>query len=82
MSPSYLREVIADNTNASAKRFALVIATLALGVATVALSIAACLGVDVSVALGTVTVPLSGMAGYSYIGGKKIEAASAQPAGA
>lgn len=74
MTPAYLREVIANGTAASSRRFALVVAVLALGLATVILSIAACLGVEVSAALGVVTVPLAGVAGWSYTAGPKPDA--------
>jgi hypothetical protein len=69
MTPSYLREVIANGTTASSRRFALVVAVLCLGVSTVVLAVAACLGQEVSAALAAVTVPLAGMAGYSYAAG-------------
>lgn len=74
MTPTYLREIIAEGSQASSKRFALVVATLSLGASTVVLSVAACLGQDVALALGAVSVPLAGLGGYSYVGGKKVEA--------
>ena len=73
MTPAYLREVINEGSQASSKRFALVVATLSLGLSTVVLSVAACLGQDVALALGAVSVPLAGLGGYSYVGGKKAE---------
>lgn len=78
MTPSYLREVIADNTAASVKRYAMVVASTSLGIATVLLAVAACAGQNVDLALGAVTVPLAGLAGYSYVQGKAVEAANAK----
>lgn len=77
MTPAYLREIIAEGSQASSKRFALVVATLSLGASTVVLSVAACLGQDVALALGAVSVPLAGLGGYSYVGGKKAESTEA-----
>ena len=66
MTPAYLREVIAGGTSASSHRFALVVSVISLGVSTVILSIAACFGQDVALALGAVTVPLGGLGGFVY----------------
>lgn len=66
MTPAYLREVIAGGTAASSHRFALVVASVSLGVSTIILSIAACFGQDVALALGAVTVPLGGLGGFVY----------------
>ncbi len=80
MTPAYLRSVIDGGSTASSKRFALVVAVLTLGLSTVILSVAACMGQDVAVALGTVSVPLAGLAGHSYVAGKRLEAPTdAQP---
>lgn len=63
---AYLKEVIDSKSTATRNGFALVTATIALSLATVILSIAACFGQDVAIALGTVTVPLGGLGGYAY----------------
>lgn len=81
MTPAYLRSVIDGGSTASSKRFALVVAVITLGLSTIILSVAACLGQDVAVALGTVSVPLAGLAGHSYVAGKRTEAASAEQGG-
>lgn len=72
---NWLREAISDSNrgHASAKRVSMLMAVSALAFATVILSIAAYLGKEVSAALATVTVPLAGLGGYSYVGGKKAE---------
>jgi len=78
MTPAYLRSVIDGGSTASSKRFALVVAVITLGLSTIILSIAACMGQDVALALGTVAVPLAGLAGHSYVAGKKAEAVNAE----
>lgn len=72
---NFLREAISDSANnrASAKRLAMLIATIALAVAVVMLALAAIYGRDVAMALGAVSVPLAGLGGYSYVGGKNAE---------
>lgn len=72
---NWLREAISDssNGNASAKRVAMLSAVFALSIAVVVLAAAAFNGRDVALALGTVTVPLAGLGGYSYVGGKIAE---------
>ena len=51
----------------------MLMATFSLAVAVIVLSAAAYLGHDVALALGAVTVPLAGLGGYSYVGGKYAE---------
>lgn len=72
---NWLREAISDGKSgtASAKRLAMLVATFALAIAVVVLAAAAYLGHDVALALGAVTVPLAGLGGYSYVGGKYAE---------
>lgn len=73
---SWLREAISDSTTnkASAKRIALLMAALSMSAAVVILSVAALLvGRDVAAALGAIAVPLAGLAGYGYVGGKAAE---------
>jgi len=72
---NWLREAISDGTsgNASAKRVAMLSAVFALSIAVIVLAAAAFNGRDVALALGTVTVPLAGLGGYSYVGGKIAE---------
>jgi hypothetical protein len=72
---NWLREAIGDGASgrASSKRVAMLCAVFALSVAVVVLSVAAFNGRDVALALGTVTVPLAGLGGYSYVGGKIAE---------
>lgn len=73
---NWLREAISDGTSgrASAKRLAMLIATLALALAVVILSVAGFIGRDIAVALGAVAVPLAGLGGYGYVNGKSAEA--------
>lgn len=78
----YLKSIIEEGTTASSKRFALVVGVLCLGASTVGLTVAACLGNDVAASLAAVAVPLAGLAGHAYVGGKKAEAANAEQAGA
>lgn len=54
-------------------------ATFSLSIATVGLSVAACLGYDVAAALSAVSVPLAGLGGYSYVNGKSTEAKRDNP---
>lgn len=67
--------------NASTKRIVLLMAAVALSLATVILAIAACRGGDVSAALWAVTTPLATIATGSYVGGKIAEKPKTQPAG-
>lgn len=71
----WLREAISDSASgrASSKRVAMLVAVFALAIAVVVLAAAAYDGRDVALALGTVTVPLAGLGGYSYVGGKLAE---------
>lgn len=62
----YLQAVISNADAASSHRFALVVSVLALGVSTVILSIAACWGQNVDIALGMVSAPLAGLGGFVY----------------
>ena len=64
----WVREAINHNTTgqASSKRVALLMATCALSVATVLLSIAAVMGYSVAGELGAVAFPLAGLGGWSY----------------
>ena len=73
---NWLHGAIKDNTTGgySSKRIAMLMATFALAVSTILLSIAAMYGRDVAMALGAVSVPLAGLGGYSYVGGKTAEA--------
>ena len=57
----------------SSKRVGLLLATSSMSVSVVILSIAALNGHEVSMALGAVAVPLAGLNGYSYVGGKMAE---------
>lgn len=75
---NYLKSIIDEGTAASAKRFSLVVGVLALAASTVGLTLAACLGNDVAASLAAVAVPLAGLAGHAYVGGKKAEAAHAE----
>ena len=72
---NWLLEAVADSTNnrVSSKRIGLLTATFALALSVLILSIAACLGQDVAMALGAVAVPLAGLNGFSYVGGKTVE---------
>lgn len=74
---NWLRESISDgrSNKASAKRIALLMASLAMSVAIVVLAFAALLvGRDVAAAMGAIAVPLAGLAGYGYVNGKSAEA--------
>lgn len=78
---AYLKSIIDEGTAASSKRFSLVVGVLALAGSTIGLTVAACLGNDVAASLAAVAVPLAGLAGHAYVGGKKAEAANAQQSG-
>jgi len=60
----------------SSKRVGLLIATCAMSLSLILLAIAALYGHEVSMALGSVAVPLAGLNGYSYVGGKQAERSS------
>lgn len=47
----------------------MLIATFALALSVVILSVAALFGYEVALALGAVSVPLAGLGGYSYVNG-------------
>lgn len=67
--------------HASIKRIVFGIAGVSLSLCTITLSVAACFGQSVDVALATVTAPLAGMAGYGYVNGKRAERQGAQNVG-
>lgn len=75
---SWLREAISDSTTrlASSKRLAMLIATTALAISVVGLTVAAILGHPVATELVAVSVPLAGLGGYSYVNGKQAERGS------
>jgi hypothetical protein len=77
MNLDWIKKIIEDGAtgNPSAKRVALIMATIALSAGTIVLCVAAYCGRDVALALAAVTGPLAGLAGHSYVGGKKAEAA-------
>lgn len=72
---SWLREAINDGKTgqASSKRVVMLLAGVAMSIAVIVLSVAAVFGHPVAGELGAVSVPLAGMAGYSYVGGKQAE---------
>lgn len=72
---SWLLDAVSDSKTkcVSSKRIAMLLATVSLSLATIGLAIAACLGYEVAAALGAVSVPLAGLGGYSYVGGKSAE---------
>ena len=71
---TWLREVLSDPKyhQLSSKRLAMLIATFALALSVVILSVAALFGYEVALALGAVSVPLAGLGGYSYVEGSKV----------
>lgn len=73
---TWLREAINDGKTgqASSKRVVMLLAGVAMSLAVVVLAVAAVLGHPVAAELGAVSVPLAGMAGYSYVGAKAVEA--------
>lgn len=73
---SWLREAATDRFHncVSSKRVALLTATFSLSLTTIGLAVAACLGYDVAGSLAAVAVPLAGLGGWSYVGGKGAEA--------
>lgn len=72
---NWLREAITDGTNrqVSSKRIAMLLATFALALAVDLLAVAAMYGREVAAAIAAVAVPLAGLGGYSYVGGKTAE---------
>ena len=70
---AYIRQVISSADEATCHRFCMVVGSLTLAACTLILSIAEAFGAEVSVALGVVTVPLAGLAGYNYVRGKLAE---------
>ena len=72
---NWLHEAVVDSTTkaVSSKRVAMLTATFALALSTIALSIAALMGREVATALAAVSVPLAGLGGYSYVGAKSVE---------
>jgi hypothetical protein len=73
---NWLREAISDGRTdrASAKRIAMLLATLAMSISLVILAAAGYIGNEVAMAMGAVAVPLAGLGGYSYVNGKTAEA--------
>ena len=72
---NWLREAINDSKTgtASSKRIAMLSGAVSMSVAVIVLSAASLFGYDVAAALWAVTVPLAGLGGTSYVGGKAIE---------
>lgn len=64
-----LTQAMQENSSGrgSSKRIGLLMATTAMSVSIVLLSIAAMSGHEVSMALGAVALPLAGLNGYSYV---------------
>ena len=75
----YLQAVISNADSASSHRFALVVASISLGLSTVLLSVAACAGQNVDIALGMVSAPLAGLGGFVY--GKAQQSNAGAPSG-
>lgn len=72
----WLHEAVSDSQSerVSSKRVAMLMATTALSISVISLSFAAlAFGYDVAFELGAVSVPLAGLGGYSYVGGKGAE---------
>lgn len=71
---TWLREVLSDPKyhQLSSNRLAMLIATFALALSVVILSIAALFGYEVALALGAMSVPLAGLGGYSYVEGSRV----------
>jgi len=72
---NWIREAISDGQSGrvSSKRVAMLMASFALSVSVISLSVAALMGYSVALELGAVSVPLAGLGGYSYVGGKSAE---------
>ena len=70
-----LTQAMQDNASqrGSSKRIGLLLATTAMSVSLVILAVASLSGHEVSMAMGAVAVPLAGLNGYSYVGGKQAE---------
>jgi len=71
----FLRQAAQDNKTglASSKRVALLISVSAMSLSIVILSVAVYYGHDTAIAIGSLAVPLSGLAGYGYVRGKVAE---------
>ena len=72
---TWMREAITDSRSgkASSKRIIMLLGGAAMSVSVVILSVAAVFGHPVAGELGAVSVPLAGLAGYSYVNGKLAE---------
>lgn len=72
---SWLHQALSDSTTerVSAKRVAMLLATLSMSISEVVLAVAALYGRNVDMALAAVSVPLAGLGGYSYVNGKANE---------
>lgn len=64
-----LTQALQENSSGrgSSKRIGLLMATTAMSISIILLSIAAMNGHEVGMALGAVAVPLAGLNGYSYV---------------
>ena len=71
----WIREAINDSTTgkASSKRIAMLSGAGSMSVAVILLSTASLFGHEVANALWAVTIPLAGLGGASYVGGKAVE---------
>ena len=71
---TWLREILSESDNRlSSKRVAMMIATVTLAISTLILSVGSLYGWDVAAALGAVAIPLAGLGGFTYVGGKYAE---------
>lgn len=72
---NWLHQALSDSQSerVSSKRVAMLMATFSLSAAEIILAIAALYGRNVDMALAAVSVPLAGLGGYSYVGGKAVE---------
>lgn len=77
----FFKDIVSSKSlsGASSKRFVLVIAGCSLSLSSIVLSVAACFGIDVEMALWAITTPLCAMAGVSYVGKKEVSATEDKP---
>lgn len=74
MSTTYMKQLLSDSGDVSAKRFVMLMAGASLSFSVIIISVAGLLaGSDISGALTAVAWPLAALGGAAYVGGKAVE---------
>ena len=77
MSNDWMNALLSDAGEVSAKRVAMLMATTALSLSVIIISVAGLVvGIDMSGPLTAVAWPLAALGGAAYVGGKRVESST------